>query len=253
MTYPVVLVHGIALKDFKFFRAFGRVERTLKNAGFTVYTAKTDGFGSIESNAVQLKAFITGVLVKEEAEKVNIIAHSKGGLDSRYMIKRLGMESRVASLTTLCTPHKGSPIASLIMRAPKPVLKLVAFWIDLVYRVFGDKRPDSFRVCSELKLHADEEPLPQGVYCQSYSTTLKRSRDDFIMGIPLMFSHYLEDYSSDGLVSAESSKFENYRGDCIDGSYSHSEIVDFMVKSKKRERIYAFYLQLCNELEERGF
>lgn len=251
--YPIILVHGIGIKDFKFLRAFGRIECTLKDAGFTVYTAKTDGFGATESNAVQLKAFITGVLIKEKAEKVNIVAHSKGGLDSRYMIKRLGMENKVASLTTLCTPHKGSPIASFIMRAPKPILKFVAFWVNLVYRIFGDSRPDALKVCDELKLHTDDEPLNNGVYCQSYSTTLKSSRDDFLMGIPLMFSHFLENGSSDGLVSAESSKFENYRGDCIDGSYSHSEMVDFMVKSKKRERIYAFYLQLCKELAERGF
>lgn len=34
-------------------------------------------------------------------EKVNIIAHSKGGLDSRYAISRLGMDQYTASLTTI--------------------------------------------------------------------------------------------------------------------------------------------------------
>ena len=87
---------------------------------------------------------------------------------------------------------------------------------------------------------------------QSYSSTLKRSRDDFVMGIPLQFSHFWGDKISDGLVSSESSKFGDYRGDCIDDSISHSEIVDFMANKKKKEKIYAFYLALCEDLARRG-
>ena len=34
-----------------------------------------------------------------------------GGLDSRYLISRLGMAERVLSLTTLGTPHRGTPLA----------------------------------------------------------------------------------------------------------------------------------------------
>ena len=52
--YPIILAHGIVIKDYKFFRAFGRIEKTLKNAGYDVYTSHTDGFGSIENNAAQL-------------------------------------------------------------------------------------------------------------------------------------------------------------------------------------------------------
>ena len=40
--------------------------------------------------------------------KVNIIAHSLGGLDARQMLTHLGMGSRVASLTTVGTPHRGT-------------------------------------------------------------------------------------------------------------------------------------------------
>jgi triacylglycerol lipase len=44
---------------------------------------------------------------------VNIVAHSMGGLDARYAIARLGLASRVASLTTIGTPHVGTPLADL--------------------------------------------------------------------------------------------------------------------------------------------
>ena len=78
----------------------------LEKEGYKVYVADTDGFGSVENNAEQLKSFIERVLSETGAEKVNIIAHSKGGLDAKYMITKLYMEDKIASLTTLCTPHK---------------------------------------------------------------------------------------------------------------------------------------------------
>jgi triacylglycerol lipase len=49
---------------------------------------------------------------------VHIIAHSMGGLDSRMVIGRnlngLSDPGRIASLTTLSTPHRGSPVADLL-------------------------------------------------------------------------------------------------------------------------------------------
>ena len=46
--YPIILVHGIVVKDFKKFKAFGKIEKILKDEGFIVYTATTDGFGTIK-------------------------------------------------------------------------------------------------------------------------------------------------------------------------------------------------------------
>ena len=46
-----------------------------------------------------------------------------GGLDSRYMISNLSMRSKVASLTTLNSPHRGSPIANIIDRVIADWLK----------------------------------------------------------------------------------------------------------------------------------
>jgi triacylglycerol lipase len=50
--------------------------------------------------------------------EVHIIAHSMGGLDSRTLIglglHGLSTPGRIASLTTLSTPHRGSPVADLL-------------------------------------------------------------------------------------------------------------------------------------------
>ena len=258
-AYPIILVHGIALKDVGRFKAFGKIESLLRSHGYTVYTSATDGFGTVETNAAQLKAQIISILSETGAEKVNLIAHSKGGLDSRYMIRHLDMQTSVASLTCLCTPHKGSRIATKLYTLPKPVKHLIAAWLTFWYRLFGDEHPQVLAVCKQLSdtpdgamAYFDDTPH-EGIFVQSYSTTLEKSRDDFIMGIPLYFSRLFDGQPSDGLVSLSSSQFGEYRGSCTDGSVSHSEIVDFMVKKKKKEKIYGFYLSLCEDLRDRGY
>ena len=115
---------------------------------------------TIENNAIQLKKYINLIKERECVDKVNIIAHSKGGLDSKYMIENLGMEDSVASLTTLCTPHKGSPIATNILKLPKFLTKFIAFWINFWYKLFGDKNPDSYQACQDLKrINSIEEEI----------------------------------------------------------------------------------------------
>jgi triacylglycerol lipase len=255
--YPIILVHGIVIKDWKFIKSFGNIKKVLNQAGFDVETSKTDGFGTIENNAKQLKNQIEEMLVKYNIDKVNIIAHSKGGLDSKYMIKELGMENHIASLTTLCTPHKGSKIADKLLSLPKWIVKILEFWINFIYKIFKDENPNCLEVAKQLKsidkIEDETQNFSDIVYCQSYSTTLKRSRDDFIMGIPFQFSKRLENDKSDGMVSNNSAIFADYKGDCLDESVSHSEIIGYSLSKKKRKRIEEFYIRLCNEIADYGY
>ena len=257
--FPIIHVHGLAMRDMFFMKSWGRIDQMLIDRGYTVYKSGADAFGSVKTNAAQLKDEITAVLKENGTDKVNIIAHSKGGLDAKYMIRELGMAPHVASLTTLCTPHHGSPIASFILRFPKFAVKYTALWVDTVYRILGDKQPDSFTACEELKridsLETETLNLGDGILCQSFSTAFrpKEKKADFVMAIPYAFSRFMEkDRVTDGLVPRESAIFGQYRGDCLDDSVSHTEIVDFMVRGKKREKIYAFYSALCEELSRAG-
>lgn len=254
--YPIVLVHGVAIKEFKLLKAFGKIGKVLLRAGYNVYTSDTDGFGTIENNAEQLKIQILGILKETGAEKVNIIAHSKGGLDAKYMINSLDMGNTVASLTTICTPHKGSKIATWLYRKPRFLMNFIAFWVNFWYRLFGDKHPDALSVCKQLQAAPDdfsEQVLDENIYCQSYSSTLKRGRDDFLMSIPYTLMRFEKETPSDGMVSNASAKFGEYKGDCLKDSVSHSEIIGYSLHKKKRERVHEFYLALCRDLAERGF
>ena len=98
--YPIILVHGIAIRESKIIKAFGKIEESLISAGHDAYTSEHDAFGSIENNAAQLKKTILDILARTGSEKINIIAHSKGGLDAKYMITKL--QICVAMADPLC-------------------------------------------------------------------------------------------------------------------------------------------------------
>ncbi|MBF5045857.1 thioesterase [Aggregicoccus sp. 17bor-14] len=114
LRHPIVLAHGVlgfdALelggKRHEYFRGIPAHLRTL---GCDVHLVQVPPVGSVAERAEALSRAVRSL----DAERVHIIAHSMGGLDARYAISRLGLASRVASLTTIGTPHHGTPLADL--------------------------------------------------------------------------------------------------------------------------------------------
>lgn len=253
--YPIILAHGLFMKP-RFFRIFKHIQKNLAKAGYRVYIADTDGVGTIENNAIQLEGQIKEILKNEGAEKINIIAHSKGGLESVYMIEKLSSGSLVASLTTICTPYRGSGVASWLTGLPSFILRIIVFFCNLFYRILGDKRPDFLTACRQLnsrELKAEALAYPEKIYCQSYSSTMKNAAADPVLSLPYMISTRYEKDFSDGMVSRSSAKFAEYKGDCIDDSISHNEIVCYMTRKSKKDRVVRFYIELCEDLVKRGY
>lgn len=255
--YPILLVHGIFLKDTFFFKSFGKIPIVLNEDGLSVYCSTNDGVGTIESNAMQLKKQISKILQKENVDKINIIAHSKGGLDCKYMIQNLNMEDKVASLTTICTPHRGSQLASTILKWPKWLLMISSTCINLFYKILGDTKPNVLKACKQLQVVSTIEDstinFSDKVYCQSYSSILENSTDDIFMAIPHIILKKHDKDKSDGMVSNKSAQFGEYKGNCVSGSISHTEIVDLMTNKDEKKKVYKFYIEICNDLIKRGF
>ncbi len=253
--YPIVLVHGMMAKDFMFYHAFRGISDYLKALGFTVFVTNQDGVGSIITNAAQLKEEILEIIKQENCEKVNIIAHSKGGLDCRYMISNLDMEAYVASLTTLSTPHHGSGLSKNLLKMPRFVAKPIAFITDLFFRICGDRDPDFFRLGQELTPEAMEQfnrntPDAPCVYYQSYSSSLMEKKS--WLYIPYKVSRHFEQDITDGMVSVSSSQWGEYRGD-IGDNLDHFKIVGAYGSKKKLARIGLYYLHIIARLQTLGF
>jgi|SRR4030095_6110901 triacylglycerol lipase len=132
-SLPIVLVHGIARFDILTkalekklnlpenhltdqLEYFKGIKGTLEAHGFTVSHPNQSFAGSVDLRAEQLRDRVNEVLATSGSEKVHIIAHSMGGLDARHMIVDKEMADKVATLTTVGTPHLGSPVADHLER-----------------------------------------------------------------------------------------------------------------------------------------
>src|SRR5580658_8847759 len=80
----------------------------------TTLFAPVSLLGSVQLRAQQLAAAIAA---KFPAGEVHIIAHSMGGLDARCLLAQnlAGLAGRVVSLSTISTPHHGSPVADMLV------------------------------------------------------------------------------------------------------------------------------------------
>ena len=75
-------------------------------------------FGTVAMRGQQLA---DAIRKKFPGGPVHIIGHSMAGLDSRYLITNNlnGLADRIVSLSTIATPHAGTPLADFVV-APKP-------------------------------------------------------------------------------------------------------------------------------------
>ncbi|MCS6857600.1 MAG: alpha/beta fold hydrolase [Sandaracinaceae bacterium] len=116
--YPIVLAHGFfGFNDFAglgFIDYFWNVRSELIRAGERwVFTPAVDPFNDSEARGRELLRHIESILRETGAAKVNIIAHSQGGLDARVVAHL--RPDLVASVTTISTPHRGTPVADAIL------------------------------------------------------------------------------------------------------------------------------------------
>ena len=121
-----VLAHGILGFRERFgVEYFAHITEFLRQLPAKVLVPQVDPTEGISVRGEQLRAqilqgFDRGAL--DPAQKAHIIAHSMGGLDSRYILSPANKNTtsandvvpHIASLTTVSTPHRGSPIADLI-------------------------------------------------------------------------------------------------------------------------------------------
>ena len=113
--YPLLLVHGVFFRDSEYLSYWGRIPAQLRMNGAVIYYGNHQSAASVQGSGQELAARIKEICRENGCGKVNIIAHSKGGLDSRYAVSRLDMDQYVASLTTINTPHRGCIFADYLL------------------------------------------------------------------------------------------------------------------------------------------
>ena len=111
--YPIVLMHGMAGAEsyFDAWTYFYEVRPLLEQVGYAVFTPAVDGLAPSSLRSEQWTEHLDALQAEGWGRRFHLLGHSQGGVDARYMATVLGGFDRIASITTVATPHGGSELA----------------------------------------------------------------------------------------------------------------------------------------------
>ena len=200
MKTPIVLAHGMLglaqafIQGLRLADYFKGIPEWLEENGYQVIIPQVEGIGSVKTRAANLK----GQILEATDQPVHIIAHSQGGLDSRYMISHLDMAKQVRSLTTIATPHRGSPVADwTISKTQKIGVFKMLEWSTMDTQAFMDLRTAE---CEEFN-----HKTPNVDSVKYFSVAGEPKREEMLT--PLRALHDIVSETegpNDGLVSTQS-------------------------------------------------
>jgi len=123
MPHTIVLAHGIfgfgSLSNVPL-NYFNGVAAHLRRQGHLVIAPQVNPIGSVRQRGGQLAEAILEQL--PDSRNIHVIAHSMGGLDTRYALTNIpGFAERIATLVTIGTSHRGSPVADAVAARTGPL------------------------------------------------------------------------------------------------------------------------------------
>jgi triacylglycerol lipase len=236
---PIVLIHGLGARSH-----YGPVDYfyglppLLRAAGNQLLVANLKPWGNIDFRSKQLRAQIHKAF--PDAEKVNLVGHSMGGLDARFLASQKDFSDRVASVTTIGTPNRGSVAADL-------VLKLVES--DGFLKVRGGFGQISARYCTEI--FNREFPDAENVAYFSATSSIPEPIADFCLPFFRIPYRIIKRYQgdNDGFVAVESAVWGEHICTYLGDHYA--QIGQLLGKSRGMDYM-AFYEEIITHLKKRG-
>jgi triacylglycerol lipase len=217
-------------QQFLGFNYFRDVRQHVIQEGHHAIMPKVPPLGTCEERADALASAIHQTF---PTAPVHIIAHSMGGLDSRMLIGRnlfgLADPGRIASLTTLSTPHFGSPVADLLAgRGPEDLRRKFAGRVTAALALLGIEAGAIANLTTEM---AGKVPNAAQIHPQiRYRSYFASGREGhFPTSLLLAPTHeYVQAVTgedNDGLVARSSAKY----GDFQEPSWpcDHADIVGY--------------------------
>lgn len=260
--YPLLLVHGVFFRDFDHFNYWGRIPEELQKNGAVIYYGNHNSAAAIDDSAKELEARILEIVRETGCEKVNVIAHSKGGLDTRTAIAQTEAGKYIASLTTINTPHRGCEFADyLLNKIPKKEQEMIAHAYNTAAAKLGDTDPDFLAAvydltsshCAERNKVVFDDP---NIYYQSVGSALSGAASG---QFPLNMTYKLVkhfDGPNDGLVGEGSFAWgSDYRFLTIKGKrgISHGDVIDLNRENIDGFDVREFFVELVQDLKNKGF
>jgi len=271
--HPVVLFHGLGRADGLEDREnFYGVRAEMAVLGYAVYEPTVSPFDGWASRAREWESHLDALVEAGAGRRFNIIAHSLGGLDARYLISVLERVDLVASLITIGTPHRGTLLADLATGVVEGH-PASAVWVDLSASVFAlffggaDDDLSLVQAMSSLTTSALDDlnemaPDDDDVYYASWTGRTCSRFDDACQATcpgetvhPLLAAGFtilrLDGTANDGMVPAPSTVWGDHRGTvCAD----HADQVGLFADGETDAYDHvAFYRSELRRLADLGF
>ncbi len=232
--FPILLVHGwTGFEAIGPLTYFFNVADALAELGYPHTVAVLDPYNSTDVRSGQLAVQLDETLALWRARKVDLLGHSQGGIDSRAVVSTLGYGDRVSALMTIASPHRGTYITDLALGlAPGAVEEVVGALLNFVGAVTAQQKSDalaSFYSLSEQYMQEEFNPKNPDDPRVEYISYTGRTCDALAFLDPKNDCQDLVDPligwswtilqqargANDGLVTVESSKWGDYRGEMI--------------------------------------
>lgn len=209
---PIVLVHGstisgsnLTIGPFNLGAYFLGIPEFLSVNGTEVKVAQLPTDGSIAERAAVLKNFLETDM---KGRMVNIVGHSLGGLDARYAVSVL-KSMQIASITTIGTPHRGTPLADWALAQVENNGPWYWFFRLLGYDM---KQRRFLQEITTYKMKTFNEQVPDSYEVRYFSVSTKVNRTNSWLSGFLWFparwlegqKHILSANGHDGMVPYDS-------------------------------------------------
>lgn len=277
--YPIVLVHGaLGFDTVGPVNYWWGIGGALRSGGATVYQPQVSALNGNEIRGQQLLAQLRQIQAATGVAKFNLIGHSQGGITARYVAAMA--PDMVASVLTVGTPHKGTPVADGVKRDTEaagvsgPVFQILSALGTVISYLSGQPRlpQDAYAAFDDsttTSAAAFNARYPVGVpttscgqgvatapsgarlYSASGTGVLTNGADpaDSLM---VLLSSYFQGAPSDGMVGKCSSHFGQVLRD--DYFWNHLDQVNmtFGVRGLFTPDPVAFYRTHANRLKTAG-
>jgi triacylglycerol lipase len=250
LRHPIVLVHGLgALSRYGPFEYFHGIPELLRASGNRVLVPSLTAWQTIEVRAAQLRDQIEKEL--PEGTRVNLIGHSMGGLDARYLAARLDPRRRVASVTTVGTPNHGTLLADLGLQA----LPGTAFTaLEATFGKLGSSARGIEQVSTRYHHEVFSREAPDAPEVGYFSATSVIRGPLRASALPQFWGSHpllkLLEGDNDGFVSETSSRYGEHI--CTHFGDHYAQIGQILGRTRGMDHL-RFFSEIVSRLRERGF
>jgi triacylglycerol lipase len=248
LKYPIVLVHGLGAKSqFGPIDYFYGMSELLEGSKNRYFKANLTSWHRIEHRAQELKNQIRKAFPDE---KVNIIAHSMGGLDARYLASRLNFSEQITSITTIGTPHRGTSLSDF---TTSTIPSFALTRMDQMLKLFDLSTHALKQVSQKYCLEVFSQMTPNVPSIAYYSATTQIAQPVRQSSLPIFWlPHKLihkKEGDNDGFVSVESAKWGEHI--CTYTGDHYAQIGHFLGKARGLDYIQ-FYSEILRRLKWDG-